>query len=201
MKKFDKGAARKRSGEIERSLGVGLAFYNPLEDAIATKASTGNVDPGTLKKLIELGDLAVIAFKNADTTLGHMGSAIGDAGLADVLARRVPPILQEWDGNEKIKGAHARFRNLGARDASLKGARDELAPSNFDLLTMEGADGTFASLVKKTRTADVENLVQTLKDHGLPTIMGRGSPGAVAGGVVGTLLVIGGVLIIVSWFL
>jgi len=200
LKKIDQKNVREHSAQLENNLAVGIAFHNALEDAIRAKARTGKLEPSVQSHLVQSGRDAVAAFERAQKTIEDLNASFSHAGLDAALNRHIPDIFKDFDTVGNIQSKLARFRSLGAREDSLKCVRDELAKDNFNVLHMRSADGTLAGLVKTTRIADVQNLVDTIQKQGLPTVMGAGSGGAVAGGVVGTLLVIGGIIIVLSWF-
>lgn len=199
MKKFDQVKAREYSGQLEQNILVGIGFYNLLEDAVKAKVSTGTLDPQIHSQLIQRGEHAITEFQAAANTMEQLSTLLTQSGLDDVINRHIPAIFKDFDNNGRIQSALSRFRQYGAREESLKCVRDDLAKSDFNVLRIRNAGGTIAGFINSIRIADVQNLVDTIRRQGLPTVMGAGG-GGTWGTVVDTIIIIGGIIIIASWF-
>jgi hypothetical protein len=200
IQKLDRGRLQGLSDQLEKDLRAGIEFYNHLEDAIRAKVRARKQAPQAENALAETGNEAVDALKDAENAAGQATAMLKEAGLDEVVNRHGPAIFKNYDDNANIQAHLARFRDLGARDESLQCIHNEIAKDDFNVLRVRGADGTLDGLTRAMRVEGVQKLVEIIQTQGLPTIMGGGSGGEIAGGVVGTLIVIGGIIIIISWF-
>jgi hypothetical protein len=199
-KRLDRVRLQELSDQLEKDLNTGIKFYNHLEDAIRTNVRARKLAPQSESALVETGKAAVDAFKDGEDAAGQATAMLKEAGLDEVINQHAPSIFKNYDNNANIQAHLARFRDLGARDESLKCIHDEIAKDDFNVLRVRGADGTIDGLTRAMRVEEIQNLVDIIQTQGLPTIMGGGSGGAIAGGVVGTVIVIGGIIIFISWF-
>lgn len=180
-----------------------VGFHNQLDYATRVKARTQRLDSRIEARLASAGDGAVEACKHMLEHIAALETMLRRSEIDNAINRLLPQLTRDFDDNKQVQATLAMFRSMGATEAGIKCARDELAKNHFDLLRFRGANGTITGLAAslKSKLDDLQHVVRVIHEQGIPTITGSGHGSFWSDPVtwiiigVGILVVVGGTVV------
>lgn len=134
---------------------------------------------------------AVTAYRSFASSGDKIARSFAASGLESVLSENAKKLCWQLPHSKYYPPLADMLKTMGVSDSDVSHYSAVLKEKDWDLLHLQGADGTFAGLVRVAsgQVPTLEKMLSAVKEHGLPVI--EGGSGSSAPVWVGVAVVVG----------
>jgi len=131
--------------------------------------------PETETFLADRLDQARIAYQSYVSSANHLAQSLVSSGFETVLSRYSKQLCWQLPLNPRAVQLTQMLRNVGVNDAEISQYSASLKSNDWDLLRLNGGDGTFSGVVRGAsgQVQTLTNMLTAVRLHGLPVIEGN----------------------------
>ena len=176
IEKLDRQRSYAEFTSIKENYAAFVNYYVYRRYMKILKVRRGKLAEETEKALVERGYQALDTYRNIVASLERVGEMLYASGVGKAIDRHAASIFQHFNHNPKTPAIIDEFREMGVPEGSISWVFDQMRENNYDILRLEGMEGTFSGLVERASSLVpvLEKSVQIMEEHSLPTIEGAG---------------------------
>lgn len=155
------------------------------------KAQQSALHPETEAMFVERLQQAVKAYRSFVSSADKVAASFRMSGVEEVLSNNARKLCWQLPHSKYFPKITETLRATGMNDSDISHYATILKDKDWDLLHLQGAQGTMTSVVKvaSEQVPTLEKMVSVVRQHGLPVLEGSG--GSAAPAAIGAVYFIG----------
>lgn len=171
------------------------AYKNSLQ---VFKSRQSRLSPETETWFAERFSQSVAAYRSFVTSSEKISKAFTSSGLEQVLSHHAKHLCWQLPHSKHYPQLASMLKTMGVTDAEVLHYTTVLKDHDWDLLRLQGSDGTFAGTVKlaSEQLPSLEKMLTAVQQHGLPVL--EGASGSAAPAIIGIIVIVGAGIVCVA---
>jgi hypothetical protein len=133
---------------------------------------------------------ALKAYRSFVSSADNIAKSFAASGIENVVSHNAKKLFWQLPHNQHYPHLAEMLRTMGVGESEILHYSTVLKTKDWDILHLQGANGTFAGLVRvaSEQVPTLEKMLSAVKQHGLPVIEGGG--GSALPAIIGIVVIV-----------